>query len=186
MNLADLVHDAAEDHPAKPALVFQGRAITFSDLDDRVDLTAAALASLGVERGDRVALLAGNVPEFVDALYGTVRAGAVACPLNVMLTPDELGPILADAGAKLLVTELSYLENVLEARRQAPELRTIVVIGGPPAPAGTVSLEEALTRAGEPPQAPTARDRNRVRTAGVCLRRTIEGSVGGVVGVRPP
>jgi long-chain acyl-CoA synthetase len=155
VNLADLVRDAAEDHPAKDAIVFQGRAMTFADLDDRVDLTAAALASLGVERGDRVALLAGNVPEFVDALYGTVRAGAVACPLNVMLTPEELGYVLADAGAKALVTELSYLENALAARDRAPELRTIVVIGGPPAPAGTVSLEEALTHAGPPPQVDT-------------------------------
>ncbi len=158
MNLADLVHDAAEDHPAKDAVVFQGRALTFADLDDRVDLTAAALASLGVERGERVALLAGNVPEFIDALYGTVRAGAVACPLNVMLTPHELGSILADAGAKVMVTELSYLENVLAARDQAKELRTIVVIGGPPAPAGTVSLEEALIHAGPPPQVETGPD----------------------------
>jgi len=70
MNLADLITDAATDHPAKAALVFQGRETSFEELDERVDTTAAALASLGVRAGDRVALLAGNVPEFVHCLYG--------------------------------------------------------------------------------------------------------------------
>ena len=66
MNVADLLRDSAEDFPSKPALVFRGRPITYRDLDDRVDRTAAALARLGVGPGDRVALLAGNVPEFVS------------------------------------------------------------------------------------------------------------------------
>src|SRR5436190_1034053 len=90
MNLADLVRDAATDFPAKPALIFQGRTVTFSELDDRADLTAAAFASLGVTKGDRVAVIAGNVPEFIDALYGALRAGAAVSPLNVMLTPANL------------------------------------------------------------------------------------------------
>ena len=53
--------------PGAAALVFQGRAISYGDLDDLADLTAAAFAGLGVGRGDRVALVAGNVPEFVRA-----------------------------------------------------------------------------------------------------------------------
>jgi long-chain acyl-CoA synthetase len=156
VNVADILRDVAETRPAGSAILFHGHITTFVDLDDRVDLTAAALASLGVGRGDRVAIVAGNVPEFVDALYGTMRAGAVACPLNVMLTPPELASILADAGAKVVVTELAHLPNVLEARSAVPSLQTVVVIGGPPAPVGTVSLEEALTRAGDPPPIETA------------------------------
>jgi len=151
MNVADIVRDVAERSPDKPAIVFRGHATTYGDLDDRVDVTAAALASLGVRPGDRVALVAGTIPEFVETLYGTMRAGAVACPLNPLLTPPELGSILADAGAAAVVTELEHLPGVLEAREAAPALRTVVVIGGPPAPAGTVSLEEALARAGDPP-----------------------------------
>jgi long-chain acyl-CoA synthetase len=152
VNVADIVRDAAERNPGSPAIVFRGREITFLELDDRLDLTAAALASLGVSPGDRVAIVAGNVPEFVDALYGTMRAAAIACPLNPMLTPPEVGSILDDAGARAAVTELEHLPGVLEARAAVPSLETVIVIGGPPAPAGTVSLEEALTRAGVPPQ----------------------------------
>jgi long-chain acyl-CoA synthetase len=102
-----------------------------------------------------VALVAGNIPEFVHALYGTMRAGAVACPVNVQLTPEEIGPILADAGASVAVVELPYLTGVLAVRDRVPTLRTVLVIGGPPAPAGTVSLEEVQRAAGDPPAVET-------------------------------
>ncbi len=152
MNLADLIRDAAEDHPAKPALIFHGQPTSYLELDERVDSTAAALAGLGVAPGDRVALLVGNVPEFVSTFYGAIRAGAVACPLNVMLTAEELGYILADAGVRAVVTELETLPNVLAVRDRLADLAAILVIGGPPAPAGTISLEEALSDPGEPPE----------------------------------
>ena len=113
MNLADLVRDAGRADPERTAVLFRGRPMTFAQLDQRVDLTASALAGLGVARGDRVALLAGNVPEFVTTLYGILRAGAAACPLNVMLTPEEIGYSLADAGAKVVVTELASLSALL-------------------------------------------------------------------------
>ena len=155
MNLADLVRDAAEDHPAKAALVFQGRTVTFLELDDRVDRTAAALSGLGVGKGDRVALLAGNVPEFVTTFYGVLRAGAIACPLNVMLAPEEIGYMLADAGAKVAVTEVGSLPGLLAVRDRLADLQTVLVIGGPPAPQGTISLEEALAGEADPPEVVT-------------------------------
>jgi long-chain acyl-CoA synthetase len=151
VNLADLVRASADRFSSKPALVFHGRALSYAHLDQRIDLTAAALSELGVGKGDRVALLAGNVPEFVEALYGTMRAGGVVCPLNVMLTPEEFAYILADAGAKAVVTELPHLPGLLSVRDRLADLDAVLVIGGPPAPAGTVSLEEALLDAGEPP-----------------------------------
>lgn len=151
MNLADLLRDAAGRFPSKPALIFHHRPITFSELDERTDRTASALASLGVGSRDRVALLMGNVPEFVTTLYGAMRAGAVVSPLNVMLTPEEMGYILADSGAKAAVTELGSLPGLLSVRDRLGDLQTILVVGGPPAPRGTISLEEALRTAGEPP-----------------------------------
>jgi long-chain acyl-CoA synthetase len=151
VNVADLLRQTAERVPSKPALVFHDRPITFSQLDERVDRTAAALAALGVAKGDRVALLMGNIPEFPASLYGAMRAGAVVCPLNVMLTPEELGYILADSGAKAAVTELASLTGLLSVRDRLGDLQSILVVGGPPAPRGTISLEEALRSAGEPP-----------------------------------
>jgi long-chain acyl-CoA synthetase len=151
VNLADLLRDGSLNHPSKPVLIFRGRPISYGELDERVDRTAAALAGLGVARGDRVALLAGNVPEFVSCLYAALRAGAVACPLNVMLTPEEMGYILADAGAKVAISEMGSLTGLLSIRDRLADLQTIIVIGGPPAPRGTVSLEEAVAIEREPP-----------------------------------
>jgi long-chain acyl-CoA synthetase len=155
VNLADALHASAERSPQAAALVFQGRTITYADLDDLADLTAAALSGLGVAKGDRVALVAGNVPEFVSTLFGILRVGAVVCPLNVQLTPEELGYILADSGARVAVTEMATLPPVLAVRDRVADLETILVIGGPPAPTGTLSLEEALRGAGEPPAVDT-------------------------------
>ena len=138
MNLADLLRETAETFPDKPALIFHDRPITFSQLDERVDLTAAALAGLGVVKGDRVALLIGNVPEFATSLYGAMRAGGAVCPLNVMLTPEEMGYILADSGAKAAVTELPSLPGLLSVRDRLADLQTILVVGGPPAPSRTI------------------------------------------------
>jgi long-chain acyl-CoA synthetase len=151
VNLADLGREAAKRFPSKPGLIFHDRPITFPQLEERIDRTAAALAALGVAKGDRVALLIGNVPEFVTTLYGVMRAGAIACPLNVMLTPEETSYILADSGAKAAVAELGFLPGLLSVRDRLGDLQTILVVGGPPAPRGTISLEEALRTAGEPP-----------------------------------
>jgi long-chain acyl-CoA synthetase len=153
VNLAQLVRFSAEDFPAKPALIFHGRPINYLDLDEQVDRTAAALAGLGVARGDRVALLAGNVPEFVSCFFGALRAGAAVSPLNVQLTPEEVGYILADNGAKVAIAEASTVPTLLAVRDRLADLQTILVIGGPPAPARTISLEEALATDAEPPDA---------------------------------
>ena len=112
VNVADIVREAAEDHPSKPALWFQGRTFTYEELDDIIDTIGAALAGIGVRPGDRVALIAGNVPEFITSFYGTLRVGAVISPVNVMLTPTELSAVLADSGAKVAITELAWLPNL--------------------------------------------------------------------------
>ena len=113
-----------------------------------MDRAAAVLQSTGIGPGDRVALVLGNVPEFVHALYGTWRAGGAAVPVNVMLTPEEIGHIVRDSGATTAVAQMSFLPNVLAAREVAPGLRTVLVVAGPPVPRGTVSFEKEMERAG--------------------------------------
>src|SRR5207248_133018 len=81
-NLADLVRAAAASRPEHPALVAAGRTHTWSQVDASVDTAAAGLQSLGLVTGDRVALVLGNVPEFVAAYFGALRAGLVAVPVN--------------------------------------------------------------------------------------------------------
>ena len=150
-NVSGLLSATAARLPDKPALIFRDRPITYAELDRRANLTAAALHDLGVRPGDRVALLLGNVPEFVYAFYGALRAGAIVAPLNPQLTPEEVGYILADAGARVVVCEMGTLATVLAVRDRLGDLEHVLVVGGPPAPKGTQSLEVLLEHAGEPP-----------------------------------
>jgi long-chain acyl-CoA synthetase len=146
-SVADLIPDAAAGRPDEPALIFEEHTIAYRRLDERVARAAGTLRGLGVGEGDRVAILLGNVPEFVETLHGTLRLGAVATPLNVMLTPEEAGYILADAEATVVVADTAHVSTVLAVRDRLPALGHVVVTGPGPAPPWTVSFEEAINSA---------------------------------------
>ncbi|MDQ3878224.1 MAG: long-chain fatty acid--CoA ligase [Actinomycetota bacterium] len=103
MNLAALLRSAAESAGAKPALVSSSSTIDFATFDREADRVAAWLASSGVGPGDRVALAMGNVPHFAFAYFGSLRAGAVVVPINVLLTVDEVRRVLEDSGASVVI-----------------------------------------------------------------------------------
>ncbi|MFD6753379.1 AMP-binding protein [Micromonospora gifhornensis] len=106
--LADRLRRAAAVHPGKPALYWQDRAITWSELDHRVSgcargLIAAVPAGDDQGRPARVAVALPNTADFVVGLLGTLRAGLTAVPVNPGLTGRELRHVLADSGASVLI-----------------------------------------------------------------------------------
>jgi long-chain acyl-CoA synthetase len=104
VNVAELVREPAAHSGARTALRCGSRRVSFSELDAASGHVAHLLRRDGVRPGDRVALLLPNVPEFAAAYYGVLRAGAIAVPLDPLLTRTEVGSILQDAGAgRLLV-----------------------------------------------------------------------------------
>jgi long-chain acyl-CoA synthetase len=103
VNLATLLIDTAGRHPRREALWRGTRRVTYAELDRASAHLAQRLGAEGIGPGDRVALMVPNVPEFVAAYYGILRAGAVVVPLDVDLKRDELRASLADAGAALLI-----------------------------------------------------------------------------------
>ena len=88
-----------------PALVRAGRSLTYAELDARADRFAAGMCAVGLEPGDRVALLLANASETFEALLGCARAGLVAVPLNWRLAPGELAEVARDARARATVVE---------------------------------------------------------------------------------
>ncbi|MCU4186594.1 AMP-binding protein [Acidiferrimicrobium sp. IK] len=82
-----------------------GRTVTFAELDRRIDRAASALAAAGVGPGDRVALLMANRLEWIDALGGINRMGAIAVPINFRLVGPEVAFLLADSGTKVVVVD---------------------------------------------------------------------------------
>jgi long-chain acyl-CoA synthetase len=113
-NLASLLRDAARTHAGRPALVVDGRSISYAELDVRAARFAGLLRSRGVEPGDRVAILLPNVPEFVEAYYGALRLGAILVPLNFLLKRGEIEHRLEDSGATVLVAPPDRLEGAVE------------------------------------------------------------------------
>src|SRR5947209_963212 len=109
MDLSDLVERNAAFTPDKTAIRFADRALDYADLADRIAALARGLKSeLGVGRGDRVAILATNHPDYLVLLYACARLGAMLVPLNWRLATPEQVFILADASVKALVVEESF------------------------------------------------------------------------------
>ncbi|MGH7804233.1 MAG: AMP-binding protein, partial [Candidatus Binatia bacterium] len=88
--LPDVLRERARAHPARPALDFDERSLTFGDLDREVDAFAGRLRSLGVEREALAALFLPNLPEMAIALLACARLGAVVVPINVALKGEGL------------------------------------------------------------------------------------------------
>ena len=116
---------------------------TWGELRERVDALAAGLTGLGLERGDTVALLFGNRPEFHLCDLAVVTAGATPFSIYMQYGPDQIRYVVTDAGARMIITEQQFLANVLEARKELPDLEHVIVIDGE-APEGVLTLEEVV------------------------------------------
>jgi len=133
VDLSDLIARNADFTPDKVALRFAGRSLTYAALSQRIVATAAALKSqLGIARGDRVAILATNHPDYLVLLYACARLGALLVPLNWRLAVPEQLFILADASAKVLIVEDAFAAVVAPLREKQPALRIIRLAGDGP------------------------------------------------------
>lgn len=93
----------ASRYPEKKALHFLGKDVTFSDFHDKVKKFANYLQRLGVEKGDRVAIMLPNCPQSVIGYYGTLLAGGIVVQTNPLYTERELEYQLHDSGAKVIL-----------------------------------------------------------------------------------
>jgi len=125
-NLARLLVDAAGKFPRKPALYFMGKTMTYEALLDRAYRFAGGLQSLGVGRGERVAIMLPNCPSAVVAYFGTLLAGAIVVQTNPLYKERELLHQLCDSGAVVLVTLDQLYERVAGIRAQTA-LRHVLV-----------------------------------------------------------
>jgi long-chain acyl-CoA synthetase len=123
--ILDYVDDAVRERPDHPALIFKGRRISCAELDRLSNAFAAALTDLGVKKGDRIALLLPNSPQFVIAEMGAWKIGAVVVALNPIYTEHELTGPLAQSGAEVAVVLTPFLGHV-RACRPHTRLRHIV------------------------------------------------------------
>ena len=124
--LYGFLEHSAEAYPKSTAISYLGREIGYAELDLLVNRAANALAQLGVQPGDRVALYLANTPQFVISLYGVLKIGAVAVAINPLYTADEVLFELNDAGAKTVIVMSRFYPLIRQIRRETA-LENVIV-----------------------------------------------------------
>jgi long-chain acyl-CoA synthetase len=129
--------------PDDPAIVWsegdEERQMTWAEVAERVRMIAGGLAGLGVSKGDTVAIMLNNRPEFIPIDLAAVSLGAVPFSIYQTSSPEQVQYVVGDAGAKVAIVESAFLDVFREARRELAGLETLVVIDGD---GGDATLEE--------------------------------------------
>ncbi len=142
--VADMIRRNAAEIPASPAVVGEGRNVTYGELGERSDRIASGLVSAGLRTGDRVAYLARNATEYWELFFGAAKAGVAVVPLNFRLAAGEIEWILADAEPAAILVE-EHLAGLVPADYDG--LRLVFSQAGTPAgKPGWVAVEEWLAR----------------------------------------
>ncbi|MDQ3919139.1 MAG: benzoate-CoA ligase family protein [Acidobacteriota bacterium] len=138
MNLVGYVFGAARELNRwdEAAILCDERRLTYAQLLGSVKKFGGALRALGFGRGERVAVVAADCPEFVASFLGAAAVGAVAVPLSTMLSATELGYVLGHCGARAAVVTPEQLGKLREVRRSLPQLETVLLVGDAPGAGG--------------------------------------------------
>lgn len=144
LNLAYILRESAARLPDKPAVLFDGGRLTYAQLDALSDRFAHGLAAAGFEPGDRVGLQLPNLPQFVIAYFGILKAGCIAVPMNVLLKAPEIAFQLGNSRARGLITWAGIVGEAAKAA-EAAQVAHLYVVNTPGMPAATVGTPfEAL------------------------------------------
>lgn len=119
-------------NPDKEGLVCENTRLTFSQLNDRANQLANSMTALGVEKGDRVALLALNEAEYFEIFFGLGKIGAILVPINYRLAGPEISFILNDCSPKIFIFSPEYVEVVDSIRNDIPPDHLFALMDSPP------------------------------------------------------
>ncbi|WP_078427856.1 long-chain-fatty-acid--CoA ligase [Alkalihalobacterium alkalinitrilicum] len=126
MNLYTNLSNSFKLYPEKEAYVFLNESTTFRELHQKVNQFAHSLSQQGIKKGDSVALLLGNTPEFIIAYYGALCSGATVVPVNPTFTSREIEYILSNSKAKGVIADASLHTTLTEVKLKLPTISFIV------------------------------------------------------------
>ena len=129
LSLASVLAESAQRYPDEDAVVIGPQRISYTDLWEQTRRYAAVLAAEGVGPGDRVALLMPNVPDFPRVYYAALSLGAVVVPVHALLVAREIGFMLTDSRATVLIAAAPLLAQGAPAAELAG-VKLLAVLGG--------------------------------------------------------
>jgi len=150
MEIGQVLTKTAQGFGQKPAVIFQGKEISFSQLRDTSFRLANALEHLGVRQGDKVAIYLPNCPEYIYSYLACFCLGAVVVPLDYMLKTDELSSCLGHSETKVLITRSKEEVSLQEIQNSVPTLRKIVLTEGELSEAAPLNQIIAQAHANQP------------------------------------
>jgi long-chain acyl-CoA synthetase len=124
--LSDILNITAIERPDRPATQFLGAQLTFLDLKQRADALAAALARLGIAKGDRVGIMLPNCPQYIFSAFAVLRLGAIVVNINPSYTAREVLTVASDSGVRIVIT-LDVLAPLVQAVRTQTAVEQIIV-----------------------------------------------------------
>jgi long-subunit acyl-CoA synthetase (AMP-forming) len=133
----------AQAHPDRMAFKTRDGSLelTWGEVRTRANAVAGGLAKLGVKKGDCVALMFGNRPEFNICDLGVMTLGGTPFSIYQTYAPEQIQYVCSDSAARVGIVETAYLDSFLEARKELPDMEHLIVVGGD-ATEGTISLAE--------------------------------------------
>jgi long-chain acyl-CoA synthetase len=148
MNLARLMEDNVARFGEYEFVYFDGQWHTNVDMNRMANRLGNALKSLGIKKGDRFGVQLLNCPQLIQAFFAAFKIGATLVPVNPSLRADELAYIYQDAGMKALISSLDGIDRIREARREAPSLKNVILIGDK-IPQDAISYDKITKRASD-------------------------------------
>lgn len=145
MNTTEFLLITGSIVPDRPAIVCGGKRVTYAEVSDRVNRLANVLGDMGVQKGDMVSILQVNCSQYVEAYFAAAKLGAIFVPLNFRAKSDELGYMLNNCEAKVLLVGERYVDLVNEMRPQLPKAEHFICIESKPD--GMLNYDEVLASA---------------------------------------
>jgi len=147
----DLISSRAKEQPDKTYLIFQEKKWSYKEFDEVTNRAASSLRNLGAKKGDHVAILIPNSPEFLFCYFGGMKAGCASATLNTLLKADELDFIINDCDAEILCTTPHYRKMLDPVWENLTKVKTLVLTGDevPEEYRGAVLLKDIMAK-GDP------------------------------------
>jgi len=120
------LEESARKYPDQPCTIFKGAAISFREMDAITDKLAAALAGIGVKKGDRVGMFIPNTPQFVMVYFGILKAGGVVVAIDSRYTAPEIVHQANDAGVEIMFV-MSNFYKTMKAAQHETRMKTLIV-----------------------------------------------------------